>query len=1721
MGNAAATILSWITAEVNQALARVRERIARFNEDPEDVAALAPCPEHLHQVSGALRMVGLAGATRFCEEIEAAFLATQQGERPSTEALVVVDRAVQALKDFVDGLERGQANVPLRLLPLYRELGASRGEAALPESDLFFPDLSLSPPAHPEARTLAPAAFASFAQAQRSVYQRGMLAFLRQQGGHAELRQALDALYQASGESPESAALWWAAGGLVDALTDSQDSDWTARARPLLNRIDFQIRDAAAGGPGGNEALLRLLLFAIAKSRASTPRLREIKQLYLLDALFPEPLAADDVAPDLDWLQPALADMHARLEALKSMWLQYISGEANSATRFRELVAEFRAKAAELGNAHLGRLLEAVSQAAARLPDPYEAQNQYMVIEMASTFLLAEAVVENFADPAPDLEPQIGVMGSWLLDAAAGTSTEAPPAGLHPELAERIGALQLRAQVAREIVANLQHVEKVLDGFARDPAKRDSLRGLAPHLHQIHGALDVLGFAGAARIIPMCEAWVAACADPAHDDLDAHDMDWIAEGLSSVGFFLDPCLKGRAPAEEAIELFFRRHDKAHAPRLPGQMDSTVVLPGAPRPGDGDGQAVPDAAQIAGAAAAALEGRERAPAAALDTAAPEVDAELLEIYLEEAGDVLAAIDGALPQCRAHPYDRDSLTVIRRSFHTLKGSGRMVGLTALGEVAWEIEQVLNRWLEQQWPASPGLMSLVESASGAFRGWVERLRQGEPQESLDGSALVEQARAVLAKDPEPATPVVLESPASEQAPVPGAQAEPEPETATSAPVAQAEVLDFLAASQPVVSEPAPEAEPEALSEPEAVAGAEPAAAEPEEIEIGGLRLSRAFFEIYMREAAQHAATLEAECAEWRRQLGSEAAHEFVRAAHTLASSSRTVGFGQIAELAEALEQWMPLAPRTAAADAGMVQVAVANLRAMAEALARRESPPAAPALVQGLHELVRRLRAPAREEPRRVPPREVAEPSGPEKRVMRDDIDPHLLPVFLEEAQQLLPVIGGEMREWKADPRDGRAMQALQRALHTLKGSARMAGAIRLGELTHLMETRIEVAAESGEAGPALFAELEEKMDRLSIDVERLGGTPEPVAVISQAPAEEAARAEAPLPAAAAMLRIHADTLDHLINDAGEVSIARSRIEGELRLIKQSIGDLSESIARLRSQLREVEVQADSQMQSRLSVIEERDREFDPLEFDRYTRLQELTRLMAESLHDAASIHQSLLRSLGETDAALSQQARINRDVQQELMRMRAVPFAILDERLYRIVRQTTRDLGKKAELEIRGSQVELDRSVLERISAPLEHMLRNALAHGIELPDARSGAGKPDTGRIEVNLRQESNEIVLTVSDDGAGIDVERLRAKAVERGLLGAEERPEEAALTQLIFASGLSTADAVTELAGRGIGMDVVRNEVTAIGGRVEVESVRGRGTTFTVYLPLTLAVTQAVLVRAAGNILAVPSAMVEQVLRLKSDALAEHYAAAQIDFQDRGYPLHALAVLLGVSAMPAPGEYHSVLLLRSGAQRVALHVDELVGNQEIVVKSIGPQLSRVPGVSGATVLADGGIVLIVNPVALVQRSRALPEPGALPATAMPISLQPVVMVVDDSLTVRKATGRLLEREGYQVITAKDGLDALEQMKYVHPSVLLVDIEMPRMDGFDLARQVRSDPVTRHIPIIVISSRTAEKHRNQAAQLGVNAFLGKPYAEAELLGQIAELLAPGARAAAA
>jgi len=459
---------------------------------------------------------------------------------------------------------------------------------------------------------------------------------------------------------------------------------------------------------------------------------------------------------------------------------------------------------------------------------------------------------------------------------------------------------------------------------------------------------------------------------------------------------------------------------------------------------------------------------------------------------------------------------------------------------------------------------------------------------------------------------------------------------------------------------------------------------------------------------------------------------------------------------------------------------------------------------------------------------------------------------------------------------------------------------------------------------------------------------------------------------------------------------------------------------------------------------------------------------------------------------------------------------VRFGSIADRLYRVVRQAAKELDKRVNLDLQGVGAELDRGVLERMAGPIEHLLRNAVAHGIESRTERTHAGKSETGEITVEVRQEGNEVILRVADDGAGLDLARIRSRAIERGLLDAAARTGERELGQMIFLPGFSTASEVTALAGRGVGMDVVRAEVAAMGGRIDLDSAPGHGTRFTVHLPVSLAVTQVVLLTVGTMRVAVAAALVEQVLQLKPEALAATYDRHSVEWQGEPVPLYFLGSMLELSGCtPLAQRYSPVVVLRSGNARIALHVDHVSPSQEVVVKNVGPQLARLTGMAGATVLGNGEIVLILNPVQIAATGRGHQAGEGDTAGFAPtrIEIEPTVMVVDDSVTVRKVTQRLLLREGYQVLLAKDGVDALRLLQDNVPDVMLLDIEMPRMDGFDLTRNLRGDERWRGIPIVMISSRTADKHREHAMSLGVDVFLGKPYDEAELLRQVRELAA--------
>jgi len=585
----------------------------------------------------------------------------------------------------------------------------------------------------------------------------------------------------------------------------------------------------------------------------------------------------------------------------------------------------------------------------------------------------------------------------------------------------------------------------------------------------------------------------------------------------------------------------------------------------------------------------------------------------------------------------------------------------------------------------------------------------------------------------------------------------------------------------------------------------------------------------------------------------------------------------------------------------------------------------------------------------------------------------------------------------------------------------------------------------------------------------------------------------------------IKVNSELLDKLVNFAGEVSIYRSRMEQQSAELRLNIDELENTVERVRRQLRDLEHETEAQIISNYQIQgEELEEDFDPLELDQFSTIQQLSRSLSESVSDLTNIQNYLKESVRSSETLLIQQSRVNTELQEGLMETRLVTFNSLVPRLRRVLRTASQELGKNAKLIIHGSEGEMDKTVLEGIQAPLEHMIRNAVVHGLELD--RDAANKSEQGEIEIDISREATEVVITVEDDGAGIDVDAVRAKALKRGLIQEGESYSDNDIAQLITHSGLSAADTVTKLAGRGVGMDVVNNEIKRLGGSLEISSQPGQGTLFTIRLPYTLALTQALIVQVADHRYAIPASGVEGLVRMTVDEFKRRLEDNDLNYDYAGeqYQIQELNKLLNVdSEIIAEGNQVPLVMIKSGDQGVALRVDQTFGGREIVVKSVGIQVASVPGIFGATILGDGAVVLILDIIPMqrdyMQKLERLKAEGIDMHETQEEEDVTTIMVVDDSITMRRAGERILTRNDFEVMTAKDGLDALNKLQEQVPDLMLLDIEMPRMDGYELATNMKQSDKFKDIPIIMITSRTGQKHKDRAMAIGVDRYLGKPY----------------------
>ena len=797
--------------------------------------------------------------------------------------------------------------------------------------------------------------------------------------------------------------------------------------------------------------------------------------------------------------------------------------------------------------------------------------------------------------------------------------------------------------------------------------------------------------------------------------------------------------------------------------------------------------------------------------------------------------------------------------------------------------------------------------------------------------------------------------------------------------------------------------------------------------------------------------------------------------------------------------------------------------------------------------------------------------AEDSAPAAQHDHEEIDPEILEIFLEEAHDLLENLDSALHAWSEQPDNLQHIDDIQRYLHTLKGGARLSGLPALGDQSHDFETMLANGAATGTDSHALLADAQRRQDRLvaAVDAVAKGEMPSnaetsdgddapataeatspieddlaatpgsttasadndaPPAVVGAASdatkALERSDAEGVLMAAQLsrgpqeMIKVPAQLLEQLINLAGETSIARSRVEEQVVDMHFSLDEMDMTISRLQDQVRRIDLETEAQIVHRQEQIESEGAEgFDALEFDRYSQLQQLSRSLLESASDLIDLRATVVDKSRDMETLLMQQSRVNTELQEGLMRSQMVHFARMVPRLRRGVRQVSGELGKRVEFRVYNADGEMDRRVLERILPALEHMLRNAIDHGIESESQRREAGKPEVGEIAMRFERQGGDVVIQIWDDGGGVDLDAVRRKAESLGLITQDAELTDRQLLEYIFHAGFTTSDSISQISGRGVGMDVVRSEIKQLGGSVDINSQRGQGTRFEIRLPFTVSVNRALMVSVGGEVYAVPLNNIEGIVRVSPYELEEYYQEDGPDFEYAGqqYQIQYMGQLLGFAHphLESSTEQRPVLLVRNADQPTAVQVDGLMGSREVVVKSLGPQFAAVPGLSGATVLGDGSVVIIVDMLASLRASSARQLASGEQDFALEDSGEKRVMVVDDSVTVRKVTSRLLQRQRMEVLLARDGMDAVTQLQDMEllPDVILLDIEMPRMDGFEVAGRLRSNPRLQNIPIIMISSRTGSKHRRRAEGLGIDAFLGKPYQEMQLLKTIDDVLA--------
>ena len=1847
--------LQLVGGELGITLNDARAVLEQFAEGDGSPQLLERCAALLHTARGVLQITETWGASLLAEEMEQTcrHLLKHRGDSQTEDGIEALSRAAVQLPGYVERIRDGGRDVPLVLLPLLNDLRAARGRPLLSESTLLLLNIAPGAISEPVAPPRVPSGedSAGLAKKLRPRFQLALLGWIRGDAGNDALPrlQEVAARLETASSSDVVHQLWWVVGGVLEALADG-GLEAGVSVKRLIGQADREMKRLHALGEAKFVAqppvdLVNNLLYYVARATSTGPRVAAIREAFNLSGLIPGDEQVESArqglsAPSAKLMQTVSGAIREDLARVKDVLDIYVRTGMERVEELAPQVELLKKIGDTLGVLGLGELREIIQVRRAELEELVAGRgrpNESVLVTMATALLEVEDRIEPLL---------IGMISPEAALAADTAGSEQEP-----------GQLLVTQAVMRECLANLMRVKEAISVVTERAGDGAALDAIPTLLRGITAALLIAEREPAARI---AERIAAAASEVVHRGTGPEAraaLERLADAIVSLEYYMETIQAGRREPDWMLENASRSLDALMLPEIQApagseDLPATQVI-------------APPFAEVAVQPAWTGPSADRPVVA--DTG-DGIDPEILELFIDEAREAIESINTSFPRWALDESELDALQIVRRAYHTLKGSGRMVGAELIGEYCWSIEHLLNRVIDRTVPGSQALSDFLQRAHTAVAELLEQLEVGtEP--SSDIAALMAEAESI-------------------GRPVAASESDSPADSGDATEVLPMPSIDAALGRQkpPVPAE-----------EPESTLGSVDATMVATHISMTPPGMDPVLLDILSREVDAHLAVLRNFVAAGNESLRQPLPEEVFRACHTLHGNLTMAGVTAAVDVSELLNDLVGVLyaghlpadqavldacdecselvaaiiarlsdPGHAVPDATALKASLQQLAVTAAERAAAQSaepgdggtvsmelpvisgewlPDVSPELAELFadNEAVREAEAvpePEQElEPELEPelqPDTAADPGLPAPA----GYDEEVAAIYAEEASEILEVCDQALVRLSAGQEQDHALAELQRGLHTLKGGARMAGLFAMGDLSHELETLltrvsddllpknevtfalartafdelhalrdgilsgavtapsatlmarlaaalrgefadqsvglpaeepvvtmpeaelpeppveedqpVELAGEpldfdlqadlnevlATETGTGLHIELPAAEEEIPADevvedpgavlagpavpppaLERLGE----LARELEAPPVRQATPEPPAPRPPVQprsveprdfARVDSGLLEQLLNGAGEISIANARLTQQQAQLQFNLEELNQTVVRLRDQLRKLEIETEAQILYRHQAESERETGFDPLELDRYSTIQQLSRALAETANDVNSIKDLLQNVSADAEGLLVQQARTTTELQDGLMRTRMVPFDQHGSRLARLVRQTAKEQGKLAELAIEGSG-DLDRQVLEKMLPPFEHMLRNAVIHGMESPAEREILGKPAGGAIRILIRREGAEVVIDIADDGRGLDIAAIRRKAVDLGFVSSDTPLTDEEAMQFILRSGFSTADQLTQAAGRGIGMDVVANQVAKLGGTLAISSQRGLGTTFTLRLPFTLAVTQALIVRTGSELYALPLPTVEGIIRIGRGEFNERMQQAEpaIDYAGQRYYFRHLGQFLGLgpSRLPEEQERISIILVRAGDNSTALITDEMLDSREIVVKPVGAQLATIRGISGATILGDGRIVVILDVGALVRSARPAPDMPA-PEVA-PESTQPLALVVDDSITMRRVTQRLLERNGFRVLTAKDGVEAVSVLQDHRPDIILLDVEMPRMDGYEFARHVRNNADTVNVPIIMVTSRVSEKHRARAIEIGVNDYLGKPYHERELMEAVQQQLA--------